>query len=64
MKVRRATLCDILHGKSGLTPEMAMRIEMAFRPDMDQLLRMQLAHDVAKTREHALHILVERYVPA
>ncbi len=64
LKVRRATLSDLLHGKSALTPEMALRIEMAFRPDMDQLLRMQLAYDVAKTREHALDILVERYVPA
>ena len=64
LKVRRATLSDLLHGKSGLTPEMALRIEMAFRPDMDHLLRMQLAYDVAKTREHASDILVERYVPA
>src|SRR5450432_1729375 len=29
---------------------MALRIEKAFGPDMDHLLRMQLAYDVAKTR--------------
>ena len=64
LKVRRATLSDLLHAKAALTPEMALRIEKAFGPDMDHLLRMQLAYDVAKTREHASDIPVERYVPA
>ena len=64
LKVRRATLSDLLNGKAGLTPEMALRIEMAFGPDMDHLLRMQLAYDVAKTREFARDISIERYVPA
>ena len=63
LKVRRATLSDLLHGKSALTPEMALRIEMAFGPDMNHLLRMQLAYDVTKTREHAREIDVKRYVP-
>jgi len=43
---------------------MALRIEKAFGPDMNHLLRMQLAYDVAKTRERARTILVKRYVPA
>ena len=62
--VRRATLSDLLHGKAALTPEMALRIEKAFGPDMNHLLRMQLAYDVAKTREHARDISIKRYVPA
>jgi addiction module HigA family antidote len=64
LKVRRATLSDLLNGKAGLTPEMALRIEKAFGPDMDHLLRMQLAYDVAKTRELAGEISIKRYVPA
>ena len=64
LKVRRATLSDLLHGKAALTPEMALRIEKAFGPDMNHLLRMQLAYDVAKTRQRARSILVKRYVPA
>ena len=64
LQVRRATLSDLLHGKSGLTPEMALRIEKAFGPDMDHLLRMQLAYDVAKTREHARGISIKRYARA
>ncbi len=42
-KVRRATFSVLLHGEASLTPEMALRIEKAFGPDMDHLLRMQLA---------------------
>jgi addiction module HigA family antidote len=64
LKVRRATLSDLLHGKAALTPEMALRIEKAFGPDMGQLLRMQLAYDVAQTREHARHVSIKRYSPA
>lgn len=64
LKVRRATLSDLLHGKAALTPEMALRIEKAFGPDMNHLLRMQLAYDVVKMRERARGIAVKRYVPA
>ena len=63
LKVRRATLSDLLRGKAALTPEMALRIEKAFGPNMDHLLRMQLAYDVAKTRQQARSIIVKRYVP-
>ena len=64
LKVRRATLSDLLNGKAALTPEMALRIEKAFGPDMDHLLRMQLAYDVAKMRKHAAEIDVRKYAPA
>jgi addiction module HigA family antidote len=64
LKVRRATLSDLLHGKAALTPEMALRTEKAFGPDMNHLLRMQLAYDVAQMRQHARNIRVQRYVPA
>src|SRR6202171_1459759 len=61
LKVRRATLSDLLHGKAALTPEMALRIERAFGPDMNHLLSMQLAYDVAKTRQRFREIAVKRY---
>jgi len=48
LKVARTALSDLLHGKAALTPEMALRIDKAFGPDRDHLLRMQLAYDVAK----------------
>lgn len=61
--VRRATLSDLLNGKAALTPEMALRIEKAFGPSMEQLLRMQLAYDVAQLRNHQGEIKVSRYAP-
>ena len=64
LKVRRATLSDLLAGKASLFPEMALRIEKAFGPDMDHLLRMQLAYDVAQTRNHAKNLSIKRYVAA
>jgi antitoxin HigA-1 len=62
LKVRRATLSDLLAGKASLSPEMALHIEKAFGPDMDHLLRMQLAYDVAQTRSHAKKLSIKRYV--
>jgi addiction module HigA family antidote len=49
LKVHRATLSDLLYGKAALTAEMALRIKGAFGPDMDHLLRTQLAYHEAKT---------------
>ncbi len=62
--VRRATLSDLLNGKAALTAEMSLRIEKAFGPRMDHLLRMQLAYDVAQLRSHEAEIKVSRYAPA
>jgi len=60
--VRRATLSDLINGKAALTAEMAMRIHKAFGPDVDHLLRMQVAYDVARVRKRAKAIKVKRYV--
>ena len=60
--VRRATLSDLVNGKAALTAEMAMRIHKAFGPEVDHLLRMQVAYDVAQVRKRAKDIKVRRYV--
>ena len=60
--VRRATLSDLVNGKAALTAEMALRIQKAFGPDVDHLLRMQVAYDVAQIRKRAKAIKVKRYV--
>src|SRR5262245_30880921 len=59
--VRRATLSDLVNGKAALTAEMALRIHKAFGPDVDHLLRMQVAYDVAQIRKRARSIKVKRY---
>ena len=62
--VRRATLSDLLHCKSALSPQMALRIEKAFGVSMDMLLRMQAWHDASDMRSRSDEINVERYQPA
>ncbi len=62
--VRRATLSDLVNGKAGLSPEMALRIEKAFGVSMDTLLRMQAWHDSYAMRQRADEIQVKRYEPA
>lgn len=62
--VRRATLSDFLNAKSSLSPEMALRIEMAFGVNMDMLLRMQAWHDALRMRARASELSVQRYQPS
>jgi antitoxin HigA-1 len=60
--VRRATLSDLINGKTAMTAEMALRIHKAFGPDIDHLLRMQAAYDAAQIRKRAKAFKVKRYV--
>lgn len=62
--VRRATLSDLLNEKASLTPEMALRMEKAFRLSMDMLLQMQAWHDSTEMRKQAGKIKIEPFVPA
>ena len=61
LHVTRPALSKVLNGRSALTPEMALRIEKAFGPRMDHLMRMQLAFDLAHTRKRSDEIQVERF---
>ncbi len=49
--VTRPALSRLLNEKAALSPEMALRIEKAFGPKADHLMRIQLAHDMARARE-------------
>ena len=60
--VTRPALSALLNGHAALSPEMALRIEKAFGPKMDTLLRMQTAYEIAEARDRAGEIKVKRYV--
>ncbi len=64
LDVRRATLSDLIHGKSGLSPEMALRIEKAFGVSMEMMLRMQAWWDTCAMRDKADTIAISRYTPS
>jgi addiction module HigA family antidote len=60
--VTRPALSALLNGRAALSPEMALRIEKAFGPKMDTLLRMQTAYEIAEARDREADLKVKRYV--
>jgi addiction module HigA family antidote len=60
--VTRPALSALLNGRASLSPDMALRIEKAFGPKMDTLLRMQTAYEIAAAREREGNIKVKKYV--
>jgi len=60
--VGRQALSSLLNENAALTSEMALRVEKAFGPKMEHLMRMQLAFDLAQARQVAPEIRVKRYV--
>jgi len=58
--VSRQTLNKIVNGKSGITPEMAIRLTKAFGSTEETWLRMQLAYDLAAARRDESKIKVRR----
>ncbi len=62
--VTRQTLNNIIHGKSGISPEMAIRLSKAFGSTAETWLRMQIAYDLAQARKDEGKIKVRRvHVP-
>lgn len=61
--VTRPALSALLNGRAALSPDMAIRIEKAFGPKMDTLLRMQTAYEIAEAHDREGDIKVKRYVP-
>ena len=51
LKIGRQALSALLNERASLSPEMALRIEKAFGINMDLLLKIQLAYDIAELRK-------------
>jgi len=58
--VTRQTLNNIIHGKSGISPQMAIRLSKAFGSTAEMWLRMQIAYDLAQARKDESKIKVRR----
>jgi antitoxin HigA-1 len=59
--VTRKTLSDLLNGYSGVSAEMAIRLEKAGWSTADAWLRMQVARDLWETRRRAANIRVKKF---
>jgi len=61
--VSRQALNNVINGKSGISPEMALRLSKAFGSMPETWLRMQLAYDLAEVRKREGEIRVKRQAP-
>ncbi len=62
--ISRQALNNVINGKSGISPEMALRLSKAFGSTAEAWLQMQLAYDLALVRSKESKIKVRRQRPA
>lgn len=58
--VSRKQVSDIVNGHSGISPEMAIRLDKAFGGGAETWYRLQAAYDLARAMGHADEIKVAR----
>ena len=58
--VTRQALNNVINSKSGISPEMAIRLTKAFGSTPETWLRMQLSYALAQARENESKIKVRR----
>jgi antitoxin HigA-1 len=59
LDVTRQTLFDFLDEKTGLSPDLALRIETVFGVEMDTLMEMQTQFDIAEARKRLQNVQSE-----
>ena len=62
--VSRKRLSDIVNCRSGISPEMAIRLDKAFGGGAGTWYRLQGAYELARAMKKAKRIRVERFSPA
>ena len=62
--VSRKQLSDIVNCRSGISPEMAIRLDKAFGGGAETWYRLQSAYELAQAMKKADRIEVERLSPA
>jgi antitoxin HigA-1 len=60
--ISRQQLHNLIAGRSGITPEMAVKLEKAIGSTADTWLRMQMNYDLAQVRKRTIR--VKRLAPA
>ena len=58
--VTRQALNNLVNGKAGISPEMAIRLDKAFGGGAETWLRLQAAYDLAQAEKNADKIKVSR----
>ncbi len=60
--VTRQALNNLVNGKAGISPEMAIRLDKAFGGTAEAWLALQRAYDLAQARKNEGAMSVKRYV--
>jgi len=63
LHVDRQTLSNLLNGRSGMSPEMAVRLEKAFGTPARGWMERQLDYEYAQVMKRAAKITVEPFAP-
>ena len=58
--VSRKTLSSIINGKAGISPEMAVRLSIAFNTSSESWLNQQTQYDLWQAEQHRKNLRVER----
>lgn len=58
--VSRKTLSSIINGKSGISPEMAIRLSIAFDTSSESWLNQQTQYDLWQAEQHRSELRVKR----
>ena len=58
--VTRKTLSELLNGRAGISPEMALRLAQAFNTTPESWLGMQMEYDLWQTEKRAKRLKVKR----
>ena len=58
--VSRKTLSSIINGKSGISPEMAVRLSIAFDTSSESWLNQQTQYDLWQAEQHRQELRVKR----
>lgn len=62
--VSRKTLSAVLNGRAGISPEMAIRLSIAFETSAESWLNQQVQYDLWLARQSQQEIKVERLAAA
>ena len=62
--VSRKTLSSILNGRSGISPEMAIRLAKAFNTSAESWLNQQLQYDLWKAEQNSQKLHVKKLIAA
>ena len=58
--VSRKTLSSIINGKAGISPEMAVRLSIAFNTSSESWLHQQTQYDLWQAEQHRKNLQVKR----